>query len=156
MAGHVYPGAFLNMLKKSVNWTTTETNVYYSLFTSSYTPAYTDSLFGSISGEVSSSGTNYSTYQFNQTLTISSVQGGPWPGTPYYYNFSASSNPTWGTLGSLASFTANYGVVYVNATVNSIAKPLICYQDFGGPQTVSSNTFTVQLPATGIFQLKAD
>ena len=155
MAGHVYPKAFLNMLKRSIEWTASTTNVYYALYSSSYTPLYTDELYGGITGEVSSGGTGYTTggVQFNGTLTVSAVQGGTWPTTPWYYNFGASYNPSWGPT---ASFTANWGVAYVNGTVNSIVKPLICYPDFGGAQTVSSNTFTVQVPATGIFQLKAD
>lgn len=60
---------------------------------------------------------------------------------PLYTNFSLSTNPTW-TI-SAGTLSTAYAVYYINATVNSIVKPLLTYQDFGGTTTMSSGTFTI-------------
>jgi hypothetical protein len=56
------------------------------------------------------------------------------------------------------SIVARFCVVYVNATVNTIVKPLICVCVFGGGSpadetATDGNTLTVQLNASGIFTL---
>lgn len=48
-----------------------------------------------------------------------------------------------------ASFTARIAVVYKDTGTNSTS-PLIIYVDFGGDETVSSGTFTIQWDSTGI------
>ena len=48
-----------------------------------------------------------------------------------------------------ASFTAYHAVIYDS----SVSNDLICSIDFGGAQTVSSGTFTIQWHADGIITL---
>jgi hypothetical protein len=49
-----------------------------------------------------------------------------------------------------ASFTAYHAVIYDDTLAND---DLICSFDFGGAQTVSSGTFTIQWNASGIITL---
>jgi hypothetical protein len=49
-----------------------------------------------------------------------------------------------------ASFTANHAVLYDDTMAND---DLICSFDFGGPQQVTSGTFTIQWNASGILTL---
>lgn len=53
---------------------------------------------------------------------------------------------------SSASFSAYHAVLY-DDTMTSPADMLICSIDFGGVQTVSSGTFTIQWAAEGIINL---
>jgi len=55
------------------------------------------------------------------------------------------SDPSWPT----SSFSASQMVVYKRRGGTSSADELIMYIEFGGTQTVSSGTFTYQVPATG-------
>ena len=60
---------------------------------------------------------------------------------PLYTTFALGANPSWTiTAGPLSTA---YAVYYINATVNSIVKPLLTYQDFGGTTQMSSGTFTI-------------
>lgn len=56
--------------------------------------------------------------------------------------FTSSGTPTWTT----ATITA-YGCLIYDTTVSSIG---LCYLSFGGAQTVTANTFTVNYNASGI------
>ena len=51
-----------------------------------------------------------------------------------------------------ATFTAYHAVIY-DDTPTSPADPLICSIDFGGAQSVSSGTFTIQWAAGGILTI---
>jgi hypothetical protein len=42
---------------------------------------------------------------------------------------------------------------YYDDTVATPAKPLICYQDFGGAQTTAGTDFVIQQSASGIFTI---
>lgn len=53
---------------------------------------------------------------------------------------------------SSASFTAYHAVIY-DDTLTSPADMLICSIDFGGAQTVTSGTFTIQFAAEGIINI---
>lgn len=53
------------------------------------------------------------------------------------------------TAWSSATFTAYHAVIYDTTNTNS----LICSIDFGGAQTVTSGTFTIQWHADGIITL---
>jgi len=48
-----------------------------------------------------------------------------------------------------ASFTANHAVLYDTSPCNT----LICAIDFGGAQTVTAGTFTIQYASSGIVRL---
>jgi hypothetical protein len=52
-----------------------------------------------------------------------------------------------------SSFTCRYAVIYDATPGSDATRPLIEYQDFGGDQTVSSGTFTIQWNASGIFTI---
>ena len=52
-----------------------------------------------------------------------------------------------------ATFTAYHAVLYDDTPTTPQADPLICSIDFGGAQTVSSGTFTIQWAAEGIINI---
>ena len=77
--------------------------------------------------------TNYTSYTTSATAYCSQF--------PLTTTFALATNPSWTiTAGPLSTA---YAVYYINGTVNSIAKPLLTYQDFGGTTTMSSGTFTI-------------
>jgi hypothetical protein len=49
-----------------------------------------------------------------------------------------------------ASFTAAYGIIYDSTPGTSATNPLMWLIDFGGSQTVTAGTFTIQFSASGI------
>lgn len=53
-----------------------------------------------------------------------------------------------------ASFTSRNAIIY-KSTGTASTSPLISYVDYGGDQTVSSGTFTIQWDATGVAKLTA-
>jgi hypothetical protein len=88
--------------------------------------------------EVSSTGTGYSRYDLvSPTFTASGE----------VVTLTCSTNPSW----SSATFTAVYGFLY-DASVggSDSAHPIICYWDFGGSQSVSAQTFTLDINASGL------
>lgn len=54
-----------------------------------------------------------------------------------------------------ATFTARIAVIYVDTAGASTTDPLLGYVDFGGDQTVSSGTFTIQWHVDGLLKLVA-
>ena len=64
-------------------------------------------------------------------------------------------DPSWtASGGGIPAF--RYAVFYINATVNSIVKPLLlCVGDVAAdvPATVAPNPLSIQLNATGLFQI---
>ena len=66
-----------------------------------------------------------------------------------------SDNPVWTASGG--SITARFGVVYKNATVNGIVKPLLCVCLLDTtPADVTAtdgNTFTINMNASGLWTL---
>jgi hypothetical protein len=63
------------------------------------------------------------------------------------------NDPVWTASGG--SITARFAVIYVNATVNSIVKPLICVclldTTPADVTATSGNTLTIQMNASGVF-----
>lgn len=57
------------------------------------------------------------------------------------------------TAWSSASFTAYHAVIYDDTVTTPTADQLICSIDFGGAQTVTSGTFTIQWHSSGIITL---
>jgi len=104
-------------------------------------------------------------YAFNQDTHHfrSDVTGEVATGTGYTYGgatltgatitYDATSNevrwdfadPSWPT----SSFSASQMMVYKRRGGTSSADELVMYIEFGGTQTVTSGTFTYQVPATG-------
>lgn len=99
------------------------------------TQGYT-TLSGLITGasltEVSSSGTGYS----RQNLTSVTYT------TSGLVNTLTCANPAWAN----STFSAVYAVFYDSTVSND----LLCYWDFGGSQSVSGATFTLQISASGL------
>lgn len=66
-----------------------------------------------------------------------------------------SANPTWTASGG--SIVCRFAVIYRNATVNTIVKPLLCVSLLdttpADVTTTDGNTFTVIINASGIFTL---
>jgi len=60
-----------------------------------------------------------------------------------------ADDPSWAG----ASFTA-YGMVFYKDTGNAATDILLGYVSFGGAQTVTAQTFTGTIPATGFFALE--
>jgi len=57
-----------------------------------------------------------------------------------------AANPTWTT----ATFSAWFAVIYDDTVADD---PLVCQIDFGGEQSVTAGTFTIQFNASGIITL---
>ncbi|MEY2930158.1 MAG: hypothetical protein RL033_907 [Pseudomonadota bacterium] len=56
-----------------------------------------------------------------------------------------ANDPVW----TASTFTARFGIFYVSTGVDATS-PLLCYYDFETDQSVVGNSFTIQLPATGL------
>ena len=61
-----------------------------------------------------------------------------------------ASDIVWGTASDLATFDANYAVLY---DASAGASDLICSIDFAGKESVVAGTFTIQWNANGIITL---
>lgn len=127
-----------NLLNGANLWDWDTDTIKISLHTSTYTPDLdTHDFWNDATNEIS--GTGYSTG--GATLTTSAAT----------YDTSSdqvridATDPQWTT----ASFTARIAVIYKSTGVSSTS-PLIIYIDFGGDETVTSGTFTIQFDSTGI------
>jgi hypothetical protein len=116
-----------------------------ALLTSTYTFSAAHNVYGDLTNELTTSG-GYTlggaavpTLAYAQATTVSNLTGG---------------NVVWtASGGGIPAF--RYAVAYINATVNSIIKPLLFCIDNNGvdvPATSAPNTLTVVWNATGIFQ----
>ncbi len=112
-------------------------NISLALVTSSYTPSIAHTIWADVSANEVATGSGYSTG--GTALTTPSVTAVRWDADDV-------------TFSSLTK-TFRYGVIYINATVNSIVKPLIAYILFDttpADTVIAGNDFTVQWDATGI------
>lgn len=103
-------------------------NIYLALVASTYTKDLTHSLWASISPYEAANGTGYTTGGVNLAGNDVTYSGAvaTWD----------ADNVAWVTLTKVFRF----GVLYVNATVNSIVKPLIAitlFDDTGGGANIS-------------------
>ncbi len=137
-----------------------------------YGQAMRDIVSGTINLNVTQSGGTFGAvlmtgYAFNQDTHHyrSDITGEVATGTGYTYGgatittpagtitYDATSNetrwdfgdPTWPT----SSFSASQMAIYKRRGGTSSADELIMYVEFGGTQTVTSGTFTYQVPTTG-------
>lgn len=106
-----------------------------ALYTSTATNGAGTTAYSTTNEITNTSGTAYTAG--GATISISQVPTST--STTAWLNF---SNVTWST----ASFTAASALVY-NSTTSPGTKT-VCSLDFGGDKTVSSGTFTVQMPAS--------
>lgn len=116
-----------------------------ALLTSTYTFAATHNIFSDLTNELTTTGgytaggLALSTLALTQSTTVSNL---------------TAANAVWtASGGGIAAF--RYAAVYINATVNSIVKPLLFVLDNNGSDvaaTTAPNTLTIAWNATGIFQ----
>ena len=140
-----------------VNWNTAANSSYYSnntiyvaLATAAYTPAHTHTIWANVSGSESSA-TGYTAG--GQAVTLSNTYTITGAAYPYTTQFMLAANPTWTITSGTLDY--HYAVYYINATVNSIVKPLLSYQDLGA-NTCTSGVVTLTEPVVGPINLKAD
>jgi len=116
-------------------------DVYLALVTSSYTKNLANTIWANISANEVANGSGYTTNGAN--LTSNDVT---------YSTTTATFDAADVTFSSLTK-TFRFGVVYINATVNSIVKPLIgviLFDSTPADVTVSGVDFTVTWNASGI------
>jgi hypothetical protein len=116
-----------------------------ALLTSTYTFSAAHSLFSDLTNELTTTGgytaggLALSSLALTQAAPVSNL---------------TAANAVWtASGGGIAAF--RYAAVYINATVNSIVKPLLFLLDNNGADvaaTTAPNTLTIAWNATGIFQ----
>jgi hypothetical protein len=103
-------------------------------------------VYGDLTNEVA---TNFGYTQLGQALT-----GEVWTHSASVSTFDCD-NVVWTASGG--AITARFAVIYVDATVNSIVKPLLCVSLLDtAPANVTAtdgNTLTVAINASGVFTL---
>ena len=117
-----------------------------ALLTSTYTFSASHNVYGDLTNELTTvggytaGGQAVAGLSLAQASTVSNLSG---------------NTVTWTASGAgIAAF--RYAVGYINATVNTIVKPLIFCLDNNGsdvPATAAPNTLSVTWNATGIFQV---
>jgi hypothetical protein len=135
-------GQYSATAARRVDWDADAITV--SLHTVTYVPSQdADDFWNDATNEIS--GTGYSTPGFVLTTTAPSYDSGT-------NEMRLDANDAaWTT----ASFTARIAVVFSNTGGASTTDPVLTYVDFGGDETVSSGTFTIQWDATGVAKITA-
>ena len=111
------------------------------LTTSTYTPSKTAHDYkDDVTNEVS--GTGYTATGTTLTTPVQAYDG------TSIWNFDAD-DAVW----TSSSITARNAVVYNSTPGTDATRPLLSYVDFGGDNTTSSATFTVQWSASGIVKV---
>lgn len=135
-------GQYSSTAARRVDWDADAITV--SLHTVTYVPNQdTHDFWDDATNEIS--GTGYSTPGFALTTTAASYDTGT-------NEMRLDANDAQWTS---ASFTARIAVVYSNTAGAASTDPLLTYVDFGGDETVSSGTFTIQWDATGVAKITA-
>lgn len=124
-----------------VDWNTD--TIKAALTTSSYAPAQdTDDFFNDVTNEIT--GTGYTA----GGATLGSATA-TYDTTSNEIRLDAAD-----TQWTSSSFTARNTVIY-KSTGTASTSPLVSYIDFGGDETVSSGTFTIQYDSTGVAKITA-
>ncbi len=116
-------------------------NVYLALVTSSYTKSLANTIWSDISTNEVATGSGYTTG--GAALASNDVT---YSGTTATFD---AADVTWTSL----TKTFRFGILYINATVNSIVKPLIgviLFDSTPANVTVGGVDFTVNWNASGI------
>lgn len=118
-----------------------------ALLTSTYTFSAAHAVYADLTNELTTSG-GYTAGGL-ALASVAYTQAAP------NSNFTAA-NPQWtASGGGIPAW--RFAVVYINATVNSIVKPLLFAIDNNGsdvPATTAPNTLTIVWNATGVFQVQ--
>jgi hypothetical protein len=132
-------GQYSGTAARRVDWVADTIKV--SLHTATYAPAQdADDFFNDASNEIT--GTGYTAG--GVTLAGKSTSYDPTSNETRLI----AGNAIW----SSATFTAAIAVVYKDTGVTTTS-PLLGWVDFGGNETVTSGTFTIQWDATGVLKI---
>lgn len=135
-----YGNAFISVWNKLID--IDSDTIKTMLTTSTYVPNQdSDDFKNDVTNEVS--GTGYSAGGTTLTTPVSAYTGGT-----NVWNFDAD-DAVW----SSSTITARIAVVYDSTPGTDATRPLISYVDFGGDNSTSSGTFTVQWAAGGIVKV---
>lgn len=136
MASGIYNRAKANLMNKEIDLGTGGDTIKVALLDNSHSFDATDNTWADVSAN-EISGTGYTAggaALANQAVTQASTT--KWD----------ADDTSWAS----ASFTCYHAVIYDDTTTND---DLICSFDFGGAQTVTSSTFTIQWDSAGIITL---
>jgi hypothetical protein len=140
--GNALSGQFSATAARRVDWVTD--TIKTSLHTSTYVPAQdTDDFFNDATNEIT--GTGYTAG--GVTLAGKSVT--------YDSGTNEARLDANDAQWTSASFTARIAVTYSDTAGASTTDPVMGYVNFGGDETVSSGTFTIQWDATGVLKITA-
>ena len=120
--------------------------VTVALLTSTYTFAATHVVYSDLTNELTTTGGYTAGGQALAGITL--VQSST------VTNFDANDTVWTASGGGIAAF--RYAAIYLNATLNSVVKPLLGIIDNNGsdvPATTAPNTLTIVWNATGVFQV---
>src|ERR1044072_4700889 len=135
-----YGNAFISLANKLID--IDSDTIKTMLTTSSYVPNQdTDDFKNDVTNEVT--GTGYTATGTTLTTPVSAYTGGT-----NVWNFDAD-DAVWAS----STITARIAVVYDSTPGTDATRPLISYVDFGGDNSTSSGTFTVQWNASGIVKV---
>lgn len=138
----VYGNALVHITDADLDWTVDTIKV--SLHTSTYVPAQdTHDFWDDATNEIT--GTGYTAE--GQTLTT--------PTRTYTGGTNTLSLDADNAQWTSSSFTARIAVVYKDRGGATSADELLSYVDFGGDETVSSGTFTIQWHTDGVIKIVA-
>lgn len=116
-----------------------------TLHTNTYTPALTQSVYADLTNELATAN-GYT----NGGLTLTSVTYTDSGSTSTF----TCANPAWtASGGSIGPF--RIGVIRASGTLNGHVDPLVCYciLDSADITLTSTNTFTIQINASGVFNV---
>lgn len=139
-----------------VNWNTgaathTPSNaIYVALLKAAYTPLHTHAVWADVSAQESSA-TGYTAG--GQAVTLLNTYTKTGATYPYTTQFMLAANPSWTITGGSLDYA--FAVYYINATVNSIVKPLLTYQELGS-NVCTSGVVTLTEPAIGPINILTD
>jgi hypothetical protein len=137
MASLLYDYFKSSVMDAAINLTTA---TVYCLLVNGYTALSSHQFRSSVTSEVST--TNYTTGGVSiTTLTVTTD-------TTNHWGQWGGANVAWSSV----TLTATGAVVY-KSTGAASTDNLICYFDFGGAQTATNGTFTVQWSTAGIIHL---
>jgi hypothetical protein len=141
--GEALLGQYSSTAARRVDWDAD--TIKCSLHTSSYSPNQdTHNFYDDLTNEVAN-GNGYATGGVALTTSAPAYDA-----TSNTLRLDAS-DAQW----TSATFTARYAVVYKD-TGSAATSPLLGYVDFGGDETVSSGTFTIQWDSTdGVLRIVA-
>lgn len=145
ITSHVYTLALSKAAQNTLFTTSWSADTIMCALTSGYTPAQDTDSFWSTPQANEITGTGYSA----GGVALSGKSVGGVTGTHEIPLIASSASWT------SASFSATYAVVY-RSTGTAGTSPLIAWVNFGGTETVSSGTFTINFDATnGVVALTA-